>query len=137
LYSKNLRREEGRGAESLVSQKIVKKVIEIVENKKAKSIVLLNLQGISLIADYFVVCSGESSSHMQSIAQELEKRLKENGLKLISAKDFTNKCWILLDFGVIVIHIFSKKGREFYQLERLWADAQKTVFGDELEKLGA
>ncbi|MEA1964715.1 MAG: ribosome silencing factor [Candidatus Aerophobetes bacterium] len=115
----------------MVPQKLVERVIEIVESKKAKSIVLLKLQGISLMADYFVICSGESSSHMQSIAQELEKRLKENGLKLIGAKDFTNKCWILLDFGIIVIHIFSKEGREFYQLERLWADAQKTVFVEE------
>jgi len=93
-----------------------------MENKKAKDIILLNLQDISLIADYFVICSGES-----------EKRLKDNGLELIGAKDFINKCWILLDFGTIVVHIFSKKGREFYQLERLWADAQKIVFSEELD----
>jgi len=117
----------------LVSQKLVKNVVEIMENKKAKDIILLNLQDISLIADYFVICSGESSSHMRSIAQELEKRLKDNGLELIGAKDFINKCWILLDFGTIVVHIFSKKGREFYQLERLWADAQKIVFSEKLD----
>jgi len=111
----------------LVSHEIVKEAIRIVEDKKGEQIVLLNLKGVSIIADYFIVCSGESSVQMRSIAQEIEKRFKEIGIKLLSSQSPRDSHWILLDFGTVVIHIFSKEAREFYQLERLWADASKTI----------
>jgi len=101
--------------------------IAIVKDKKAKDIVLLNLKKISSVADYFIICSGDSSLHMRSIAQALEEKLKEKGIKQLNRKDFLNNLWVLLDFGSLVVHIFSEKGRSFYQLERLWTDARKTL----------
>lgn len=111
----------------LVSREIAEEAIKIVKDKKGKDIILLDLKGISIIADYFIICGGESPVHMRSIAQEIEKKFKEKGIKLLNPQDFWNNVWILLDFGTVVIHIFSKEGREFYQLERLWADASKIV----------
>lgn len=111
----------------MVSQEIAEEAIKIAEDKKGKEIILLDLKGVSIIADYFIVCNGESSVHMRSIAQEIEKRFKERGIKLFNPQSSWNSYWILLDFGTVVIHIFSKEAREFYQLERLWADAPKTI----------
>ncbi|MCD6232065.1 ribosome silencing factor [Candidatus Aerophobetes bacterium] len=111
----------------MVSREIAEEAIKIVKDKKGKDIILLDLKGISIIADYFIICGGESPVHMRSIAQEIEKKFKEKGIKLLNPQDFWDNVWILLDFGTVVIHIFSKEGREFYQLERLWADASKIV----------
>ncbi len=115
----------------MIPQGLIRDAIKIVENKKAKEIVLLNLKKISTITDYFIICSGESSLHMRGLAQELEEKLKKRGVTLLNPKDFVNNRWILLDFGSMVVHIFSQAGRDFYQLERLWADAKKTVVGDQ------
>jgi len=111
----------------LISQEIAEEAIKIAEDKKGKEIILLDLKKVSIIADYFIVCSGESSVHMRSIAQEIEKRFKERGIKLFNPHSVRDTCWILLDFGTVVIHIFSEEAREFYQLERLWVDASKTI----------
>jgi len=111
----------------LISEQLARDVIRIAEDKKAKDVVVLNLKGISIMSDYFVILSGESSIHMRSIAQELERKLRENRVRLLNTKDFMNDRWILMDFGQVVVHIFSEEGRQFYQLERLWADAKKTV----------
>jgi len=104
------------------------KAVEVAEQKKAHQIVVLNLKKTSIITDYFVVCSGNSSIHMRTIAQELEKALSENGIVLLSPKDFHDDRWILLDFGSIVVHVFSEEARKYYQLERLWIDAGRESF---------
>jgi len=109
----------------LVFRKVVKDIAKVMEDKKAKDIVLLDLNRVSVMADYFIICTGESSLHMRSIAQELKRRLKERGVELLNPKDFIDSRWILLDFGGVIVHIFSEEGREFYQLERLWTDAKK------------
>jgi len=109
----------------LISAQLARDVIRTAEDKKAKDVIVLNLKGISIMSDYFVILSGESSTHMRSIAQALERKLRENKVRLLNPKDFMNDRWILMDFGPIVVHIFSEEGRQFYQLERLWADAKK------------
>lgn len=111
----------------MTSQKLAQNAIAIVEDRKAKDVVLLNLKKIFPIIDYFVICTGDSSLHMKSIAQALEKELEEKGIKQLNRRHFTNNLWILLDFGSLLVHIFSKSGRDFYQLDRLWADAGKRV----------
>ncbi len=111
----------------MISEQLARDVIRIAEDKKAKDVLVLNLNGISIMSDYFVILSGESSTHMRSIAQELGRELRENKLRLLNPKDFMNDRWILMDFGLVVVHIFSEEGRQFYQLERLWADARRTV----------
>ncbi len=103
------------------------KAAEIAQEKKAHKLVVLNLKKISSMADYFIICHGNSSVHMKIIAQELEKKLSETGVALLNSRKFDNNRWILLDFGFIVIHIFSEEAREYYQLERLWIDAKREL----------
>ncbi len=111
----------------MISEQLARDVIRIAEDKKAKDVLVLNLNGISIMSDYFIILSGESSTHMRSIAQGVERKLREEEVRLLNPKDFMNDCWILMDFGLVVVHIFSEEGREFYQLERLWGDAKKMI----------
>ena len=110
------------------SRQLVIKTVEVAEQKKAHQVIVLNLKKTSTITDYFVICSGNSSAHMKAIAQGLEKRLSENDMVLVNPKHFRDERWILLDFGSIVVHIFSEEARKYYQLERLWIDAQRESF---------
>ncbi|MBC7189799.1 ribosome silencing factor [Candidatus Aerophobetes bacterium] len=109
----------------MTSKKVALEASKIIQDKKGQEIVLLNIQKISVICDYFLICSGESPIHMQTIAKELEEKLGQKGINLLNTDDYLNDRWILLDFGDVVVHIFSPEAREYYQLERLWADAER------------
>ncbi|MCD6318174.1 ribosome silencing factor [Candidatus Aerophobetes bacterium] len=118
----------------MTSRGLALQAIKIAQDKKAKNVVFLNLKGISIITDYFLICSGDSSVHMQTIAKELKRKMEEKGVPLLNPSDFLNNSWILLDFGSVVVHIFSEETRQFYQLERLWADAVKENLNEEMNK---
>jgi ribosome-associated protein len=91
--------------------------------KKAKDIRILNVKEISPITDYFVICSGSSSTQVKAIADEIEHKISEQGIELHHKEGHQNARWILLDFGSVIAHVFFTEDREFYDLERLWADA--------------
>ncbi|HHX49991.1 MAG TPA: ribosome silencing factor [Clostridia bacterium] len=96
-----------------------------ISEKKGQEVVILELLGISLIADYFVIATGNSSIHLQSLATYVEERLRDLGVALLRREGFQESSWILLDFGAVVIHLFREEERVFYSLERLWGDARK------------
>jgi len=95
------------------------------DDKKAHDVVALDISGIASFADYFLLCTGDSSRQMQAIADEVEKRLKANGLRPSHVEGYQNSEWILMDYIDLVIHIFSKTARAYYDLERLWRDGKK------------
>lgn len=92
-------------------------------NKKAKDIRILDIRDISPIADYFVICSGGSSIQVKAIAEEIEEKMGEKQLWPLHKEGYDSARWILLDYGNVIVHIFHQEDREFYDLERLWADA--------------
>ncbi|MHB1421452.1 MAG: ribosome silencing factor [Bacillota bacterium] len=94
------------------------------DDRKARDIVVLDLQGITLIADYFVICNGVSSTQVQAIAKSVEEKMHDSQYALLRSEGFQDARWILLDFGSIVVHIFQEEIRRFYDLERLWGDAR-------------
>ena len=114
----------------MTSQKLALEATGIAEEKKARGIVLLDICGICIMSDYFLICNGESQVHMRAIAKELEEKLCKEGVSLFNTGDYLNDRWILLDFGGVVVHIFSPEARDYYQLERIWADAKKKYIGD-------
>lgn len=93
-------------------------------NKKAIDIKILNIKELSPIADYFVVCSGNSTIQVKAIADEIEDKMKDEGYSLLHKEGYSTGRWILLDFGTVVAHVFLNEDREFYEIERLWADAE-------------
>ncbi|WP_413382417.1 ribosome silencing factor [Alkalihalobacillus sp. 1P02AB] len=97
--------------------------VKTVDDKKAENIVALNMKGISLIADYFVICHGNSEKQVQAIAHELKKVAQENGLDIKRLEGYDTARWVLIDLGNVIVHIFHKDERVYYNLEKLWGDA--------------
>lgn len=93
-------------------------------DKKGQQVVILDIRKISLIADYFVITHGTSTAQVQAIAREVEEKVSEAGGKLLRREGFASARWILLDFGGVVVHVFLEEDRRFYDLERLWGDAE-------------
>jgi len=93
--------------------------------KKATDIRVLDLRGLFPVADYFVICSGRSVPQISTIAQEVQERLEKLGCKFLRRQGNPKSEWVLLDYGDVVVHVFSQEAREFYALERLWGDAQE------------
>ncbi|MCF8011206.1 MAG: ribosome silencing factor [Clostridiales bacterium] len=109
-------------------QALASTVVEAAENKKAYDITVLDIGNVSIMADYFVLINGRSTTHVQSIASEIEKKLYERGLSPRSKEGYNQGRWILLDYGDVVVHIFEESERKFYNLERLWGDTEVTGF---------
>lgn len=110
------------------TSKLMRLAVDAAEDKKAQRVVALNLQGISLVADYFVVCHGNSDTQVQSIATEVRKRAEEHGYRMKGIEGMDTARWVLIDLGDVIVHVFHKEEREYYNLERLWADAKVVEF---------
>ena len=95
------------------------------DDKKAHDLVVLDISKIASFANHFLLCSGDSSRQMQAIADEIERRLKAAGIRPSHVEGYQNSEWILMDYMDLVVHIFSRNARVFYDLERLWRDAKK------------
>lgn len=91
--------------------------------KKAGALLVLDLQTLSTIADYFLICCGTSTTQVETIADAIETALKGEGLQVSHREGLPESGWVLLDYGDVVMHIFLPDTREFYSLERLWGDA--------------
>lgn len=105
------------------SEQLLKAVMDAADEKKAHDVVALNLQGISLVADYFVICHGNSDTQVQAIATEIRKRAELNGAR-VRLEGMDTARWVLIDMGDVVAHVFHRDEREYYHLERLWSDAK-------------
>lgn len=94
-----------------------------IDDKKGEDIVALNMQGISLLADYFIIAEGSSERQVQAIAREIKAQAEEAGFEVKKIEGLDTARWILVDMGDVVAHIFHKDERAYYNLERLWGDA--------------
>lgn len=104
--------------------KIARKAYEILEDKKARNIEIIDISDVSILADYFLISSGTSVTHIRTLADELEQKMEEAGYNLLHKEGYNSARWILLDFGQLVVHIFHEEDRNFYNLERLWSDGK-------------
>ena len=107
---------------------LAKAAVDIAADKKASDVLLLDIRDISSIADYFVICTGNNTRQIQSIADALNDDLKKQGAQLLYREGDAETGWILLDYGDIIIHVFAPKERDYYRLERLWNEAKTVVY---------
>jgi ribosome-associated protein len=91
--------------------------------KKAVDTVILDVQGVSTVTDYFVVCSGKSTTHLRTITDAIREELRDAGARLLHAEGVPESGWVLLDYGDVLMHVFLEDTRRYYALERLWGDA--------------
>jgi ribosome-associated protein len=93
------------------------------DDKKANNVVILDLKGLSIIADYFVVCHGNSETQVQAIVDNIKDSVEEAGMTVRGREGYDEARWVLVDLGDVVVHVFHRDEREFYNIERLWKDA--------------
>ena len=99
-------------------------VTKALDSKKGQDIKLLKIDHVSSLADYFLICTGTSNTHVKTLCDFAEYTLEQLGETMLSREGHRGNSWELLDYGTIVVHVFSEEARKFYDLERLWADAE-------------
>ncbi|WP_226583201.1 ribosome silencing factor [Halobacillus litoralis] len=105
------------------SKDLVTLAAQACDEKRANDIVVLDMSEVSLIADYFLICEGSNERQVQAIARELKNQAEENGIEVKKIEGFDQARWVLVDLNDVVCHIFHKDERHYYNLERLWGDA--------------
>lgn len=103
--------------------KIHQKIFDLIFEKKGFDLRLIDLKKVTNIADYFIICSADSDIQVKAIADHIEEKLKDEGIRLWHKEGYSSLNWVLLDYIDFVIHIFRKEARTFYNLEKLWGDA--------------
>jgi len=102
---------------------LARRAAEVCLDNKADDVVVLDLHGVTDMADYFIVASGTSNTHVRSVAEHVLEALQKQGIRAASVEGLTQGRWVLLDYVDFVVHVFHPSLRSFYQLERLWGDA--------------
>jgi ribosome-associated protein len=110
------------------TKNLAAKIAAAASDKKAKDILLLNMEGLSPVTDYYVICSAGNTTLVKTIADNIEDKLGEQGYFPSHKEGYADARWILLDYGDVVAHVFLEEERDFYNLEQLWADAPSETF---------
>ena len=114
----------------LSAKKVAFEVTKALDEKKGMDIKLLKIDKVSSLADYFLICTGTSNTHVRTLCDYAEYTLEQLGEPMRGREGHRGNAWELLDYGSIVVHVFTQEAREFYSLERLWADAEEINISD-------
>ncbi len=112
------------------SKQLAERIADLIFNKKGYNVKILDLQQLTTMADFFVICSADSDTQVKAISDEIDKSLREEGIRSWHKEGYNALNWVLLDYIDVVVHIFKKEYREFYNLEKLWGDAVITEVSD-------
>ena len=120
-----------KGTNRMLSAKeVAYEVTKALDEKKGRDIKLLRINEVSSLADYFLICTGTSNTHVKTLCDYAEYTLEQLGEPMLGREGHRGNSWELLDFGSIVVHVFTDEARQFYALERLWADAEAVDLKD-------
>lgn len=107
---------------SVISKEQVLEMAAVLDSRKGFDIVIIDVKEQTILADYFIVCSGSSTTQVKTLAEELEMQMGKKGILKTRIEGFREGRWIVLDFGDVLVHIFHKEEREYYDIERLWTN---------------
>lgn len=116
------------------SKDLLQTVVQAIDSKYGDRITALDMQKVSLLADYFVIASASSNRQVQAIAREVKDEAQLAGAEVLNMEGYDRSEWISLDLGDVIVHIFDQESRDFYQLDRLWFDADKVNITEYLEE---
>ena len=108
----------------LTAAQIASIAAKALDDKKANNVKILRTTEKTVLADYFVICNGTSSTHIKALVDEVDKQLSEAGEPPVRREGLRSDIWVLMDFGCVIVHVFTDEARKFYDLERLWSDAE-------------
>jgi len=106
------------------NKKIVNQFVELMQDKKVQDIVILDVKELTSLTDYFILCTSESTPQTKAVMDHIYKNMRANGLRPNNLEDTKTLEWVAMDYFNVVIHIFNKETRDYYQFERLWGDAK-------------
>lgn len=109
----------------LTSKEAAKIAVDAMEEKKAEDIRIIEISGITTIADYFIIASGSNINQVHAVSDRIEELLAQNGIRPRQIEGYENANWVLMDYGDVIVHIFDKENRLFYNLERIWRDGKQ------------
>jgi ribosome-associated protein len=107
----------------LDSVELAHAIVDLVSDKQAEQIVLLDLRALSLLADYFVICTATTERQASAILDALEEEMQKQGVRALATEGASGSGWVLKDYGSVIVHIFAPEQRTYYQLEQLWREA--------------
>lgn len=107
------------------SKELMESIVQILDSKKADDIRAIRIGDLTIIADYFVIAAGTSNTQVKMLADEVEYQLSQKGIHPHAMEGYRSENWIVLDYSDVVVHVFLRETREFYNLERLWADGEQ------------
>ena len=114
----------------LSTKEVASRAVLALEDKKGLQVEVLKIADITTLAEYFVICTGTSNTHINALSNAVEAAMDEAGEPMVSREGHRSGTWVLLDYGSVVIHVFTDEARKFYDLERLWNDAQRINIED-------
>lgn len=109
----------------MTPKEVAEMVVRTLDDKKARDIKLLRTTDVTVLADYFVICTATSTTQIKTLADATEQALEDAGEQKLHREGYRSGSWVLIDFGCVIVHIFMDEARKFYNLERLWADAEE------------
>ena len=112
------------------AKEMVRIIKDALEDKKGEDIRIIDISEISVLADYFVICNGSSDSQVKALVDNVEEKMAKAGYELKQHEGNGSGTWVLLDFADVIVHVFDKENRLFYNLERIWSDGKTIVLGE-------
>ena len=109
----------------MTPKEIAELIVKTLDGKMAQDLKLLRTTDVTILADYFVICTATSTTQIKTLADEVETVLEAHGENKLHREGYRSGGWVLIDYGCVVVHIFMEESRQFYNLERLWADAEE------------
>lgn len=109
------------------SKMMLKLIYQALEDKKGEDIVMIDISQVSVLADYFVICSDGNDSQIQALVDNVDEKMHENGYQIRQQEGRNSGTWVLLDYGDVIVHIFERENRSFYNLERIWNDGRRIL----------
>ena len=126
----NMVSEQLPNLETASPLEIAKMLVHVLDMKKGRDIKLLHIADHTIIADYFVICGGTSSTNVKALAAEAEYKLTQCGVAPFRMDGYTEGEWVAIDFGCVIMHVMNRENRDFYKLEKLWSDAESIDISD-------
>ncbi len=115
----------------MTSKELTKIAYEALDDKKGNNITVIDISGISILADYFIICGGNNENQLHALANNVEEEMHKAGASLKHTEGYQNANWILMDFQDVIVHILNEEDRAFYALEKIWSDG-KVISPEEL-----
>lgn len=119
--------ETAPGPDLTDAAELAHRIVDVASDKKGSDIVLLRTAELTTMADYFVIASGRSERQVQALSQAIVDELRDDGVRPLGVEGMSGARWVLLDYGSVIVHVFSPEEREYYGLERLWSGAAQVV----------